>query len=60
MFSIIILQMLHQHVVKSLSHNDFPVAISVFRLVRHVQGLLPEYKTALYVGVASIWVWFHL
>ncbi|CAI8016816.1 Exocyst complex component 7 [Geodia barretti] len=41
-------EMLHQHVVKSLSYNDFPVAISVFRLVRHVQGLLPEYKTALY------------
>jgi exocyst complex protein 7 len=41
-------EMLHQHVVKSLSHNDFPVVISVFRLIRHIQGLLPEYKTVLY------------
>jgi hypothetical protein len=56
----LILQMLHQHVVKSLSHNDFPVVISVFRLIRHIQGLLPEYKTVLYVGVVSTWAWFHL
>ena len=53
-------QMLHQHVVKSLSHHDFPVAISVFRLIRHVQGLLPEYRTVLHVGVACMWAWFHL
>ena len=42
---------------KSLSHSDFPVVISVFRLIKHVQGLLPEYKVVLKVGVASKWVW---
>ena len=49
-------QMLHQHVMKSLSHHDFPVAISVFRLIKHTQGLLPEYRVVLLVGVVLEWV----
>ena len=47
-------QMLHQHVMKSLSHHDFPVTISVFRLIKHMQSLLPEYRAVLHVGVALI------
>ena len=46
-------QMLHQHTVKSLAHNDYPVVITVFRLIKHMQSLLPEYRTVLHVGVAS-------
>ena len=47
-------QMLQQHAAKAIFHHNFPVAISIFRLIRHMQGLMPEYRAVLYVGVASV------